>query len=244
MDEKKVTAPLLQSQSVAEDLAEKIRRGELRDGERLASESAMSKEFGVARGTLRSALNILKEQNLIVTKPGVGSFISYHGHDMGAQSGWQRGTIEAGSPTATKLISIDRIPVPDKIHQLYGTEGDMYRITRQRISVSSTAKDPVSLEISYLPANQILDAIMDSSGLLNESISLTMQAAGLVPVSGMQDATVSSAPKKYAKYLSKKVKHFLEVRLASFNDEGQLVEYVISYLDPHHFSLHMDFRKE
>ncbi|WP_418969448.1 GntR family transcriptional regulator [Alloscardovia omnicolens] len=230
----------LQSHSVAEDLAEKIRRGELRDGERLASESAMSKEFGVARGTVRSALHILKEQNLIITKPGVGSFISYHGHDMGSNYGWRNATIEAGSPTSTQLISIDLIPVPRTIHQLYKLEGDMYRVMRQRINNNAV----ISLEISYLPATRLLHVLLEDKGLLADSISLTMQAAGLIPVSGTQDATVCTLPKKYASFFTKKDIPLLEVKSANFNQAGKLVEYVVSYLDPHHFSLHVEYRKE
>ena len=106
---------------------------------------------------------------------------------------------------------------------------------------------PVSLEISYLPCNKILDLIMER-GLLGDSISTTMKASGMVPCSGVQDATVATVPDQYRAWLEPEgdaARQFLEVRRISYGEDGEPVEYVLSYLHPEHFSLHIEFgRKE
>lgn len=61
---------------VIEQIKEKIRNGELEPGERFPSETAFAKELGVSRNTLREALRILEEENIIIRKHGVGTFVS------------------------------------------------------------------------------------------------------------------------------------------------------------------------
>lgn len=61
---------------VIEQIKEKIRKGELEPGERFPSEMAFAKELGVSRNTLREALRILEEENIIIRKHGVGTFVN------------------------------------------------------------------------------------------------------------------------------------------------------------------------
>ena len=53
----------------------RIGDGTLRPGARLPGERALAEEYGVALGTVRSALRILREKELIVTTPSKGTFI-------------------------------------------------------------------------------------------------------------------------------------------------------------------------
>lgn len=237
MTEQSIGKKKLASQQVADSIARRIELGEFREGDRLASESELAREFGVARGTMRNALELLKMRNLVTTKPGVGSFVSYHGHAMQGAQGWARAMAQFGTPTVTELIESERAPVPDDLRRSYGIEGDVHRIVRRRLS----GDVPVSLECSYLPCNEILDLIMER-GLLGGSISTTMKAAGMEPVSGAQDATVAHVPERYRTCLGDGMDGvFLEVRRISYGEDGRPVEYVVSYLDPRHFSLHVEF---
>ncbi len=61
---------------VIEQIKEKIKKEELQPGERLPSETEFSKQLGVSRSTLREALRILEEENIIVRKHGIGTFIN------------------------------------------------------------------------------------------------------------------------------------------------------------------------
>ncbi|UOQ85395.1 GntR family transcriptional regulator [Gracilibacillus salinarum] len=61
---------------VIEQIKTKINEGELEAGERLPSEMELAKQLNVSRNTLREALRILEEENIIIRRHGIGTFIN------------------------------------------------------------------------------------------------------------------------------------------------------------------------
>jgi GntR family transcriptional regulator len=59
---------------VARDLAEEITSGQIRPDSRLPGEAELAAQYGVARVTVRRAIAKLREQGLVVTVHGRGSF--------------------------------------------------------------------------------------------------------------------------------------------------------------------------
>jgi GntR family transcriptional regulator, transcriptional repressor for pyruvate dehydrogenase complex len=64
-----------QSQRVVVGVTERIRRGDLRPGERVPTEPALMREFGVSRSVVREAVSRLQASGLVHTRQGVGSFV-------------------------------------------------------------------------------------------------------------------------------------------------------------------------
>ncbi len=64
---------------VAADIAARIASGELAPGTRLRSERDLAAHYGVAYGTMRRAMQHLRDQGLIVTIHGRGTFIAQQG---------------------------------------------------------------------------------------------------------------------------------------------------------------------
>jgi DNA-binding GntR family transcriptional regulator len=60
---------------LADDLAERIRRGEYPVGARLPSEAELAEIYGVAKMTVRRALDVLRQQGTIRTLHGRGSVV-------------------------------------------------------------------------------------------------------------------------------------------------------------------------
>ncbi|MDQ0230471.1 GntR family transcriptional regulator [Metabacillus malikii] len=61
---------------VIDKIKEDIERGKYKEKEKLPSEFELSNELGVSRATLREALRILEEENVIIRRHGVGTFVN------------------------------------------------------------------------------------------------------------------------------------------------------------------------
>ncbi len=61
---------------VADILRDRIESGTLLPDRPVPSETQLQQEFGVARGTARKAIALLREQGLVVTVPGRGSYVN------------------------------------------------------------------------------------------------------------------------------------------------------------------------
>ena len=60
---------------VYENLLNKIVNKEWKIGDRIPSENALCKEYGVSRVSVRAALQKLQAQNMVITRPGRGTFV-------------------------------------------------------------------------------------------------------------------------------------------------------------------------
>jgi GntR family transcriptional regulator len=61
---------------VANILRSRIESGELVPNRPVPSETQLQQEFGVARGTARKAIALLRDQGLVVTVKGRGSYVT------------------------------------------------------------------------------------------------------------------------------------------------------------------------
>jgi GntR family transcriptional regulator len=60
---------------LAEILAARIASGELPVGRTIPSEKSLEQEFGLSRGTVRKAVEVLRERKLVDTVPQRGTFV-------------------------------------------------------------------------------------------------------------------------------------------------------------------------
>lgn len=60
---------------VADILRVRIQSGQLQPDRPVPSESQLEQEFGIARGTARKAVALLRDEGLIVTVKGRGSYV-------------------------------------------------------------------------------------------------------------------------------------------------------------------------
>lgn len=61
--------------SIAADLSARIRSGEFGPGSKLPSEPALAQMLSVSRNTVREAIGVLREQSLVVSRHGLGTFV-------------------------------------------------------------------------------------------------------------------------------------------------------------------------
>ncbi|WP_236789082.1 winged helix-turn-helix domain-containing protein [Amycolatopsis sp. GM8] len=61
---------------VADSLMARIAAGELSPHDKLPSERHLAKDYGVAQGTMRQAIRVLRERELIVTLRAKGNYVA------------------------------------------------------------------------------------------------------------------------------------------------------------------------
>ena len=76
MSEGRDTGKLIQHWHAANRLREEIVRGGLAPGDKIEGENSLAERFGVARGTIRRALDMLREEGLLVSRHGHGTFVA------------------------------------------------------------------------------------------------------------------------------------------------------------------------
>lgn len=62
---------------VADHVAARIRAGQLNPDARLAGERAMAEEYGVAIGTIRRAVEELRDRGYLITLPAKGTYVTH-----------------------------------------------------------------------------------------------------------------------------------------------------------------------
>ena len=67
--------PVLEYVRVANDLAGRIAAGEFAPGARLPREQDLATEYGVSYGTVRRAMDVLRERQLVITQWGKGNIV-------------------------------------------------------------------------------------------------------------------------------------------------------------------------
>ena len=86
--------------AVVERLSGRIRRGEFKPGDKLPTESEITRAFGVSRTVVREAMSRLQAAELVETRHGIGTFVS-----AGADSAPFR-IDPVGTATLNELIAI------------------------------------------------------------------------------------------------------------------------------------------
>src|SRR5499427_7925249 len=98
-------------QQIADRLRDQIDSGALQPGERLPSEPDLVRQFDASRNTVRLALALLTNQGLVVTRQGLGTFVTEPARPFTALL--SRVAVQpAGQSTSTVLPEVSRANAP------------------------------------------------------------------------------------------------------------------------------------
>ncbi|MGP9538359.1 GntR family transcriptional regulator [Brachybacterium sp. AOP43-C2-M15] len=232
--------------TIVETLSRRIWEGEYEPGQRLEGELKLAEEFGVSRGTVRQALSELQHRSLIATEGGRGSFVIFDGHQLDQQFGWAHALAAAGGDVDTRLLGIERVrreEIPLLPEKVVLEEGLCVRRVR-RLRPTAEQGGPISFECATVPSEGDLRSL-PTDGLVDGSLSTTLQQAGLVPARGTQSVDVRPLDEREARILHRDPGiAFLRTARTSFTSDGRFVEHVVSLLDPAHFTLSLTFGDE
>lgn len=147
---------------IADRLRTAIQSGELAAGGRLPSEQELMDAYGVARGTIRDAIRLLRSEGLVRTEHGRGTFVRDRppvrrlAHDRFARRHRERGRaaylaeLEAeGRVADVEVLSVTREQAPDEVAVwLQLAVGADVLVRRRRYLADG---EPMEVATSYIP---------------------------------------------------------------------------------------------
>jgi GntR family transcriptional regulator len=147
---------------IADELRTAIRSGELGPGERLPSEQELIDAHGVARGTIRQAINLLKSEGLIEVEHGRGSFVRGRppvrrlAHDRFSRRHRQRGRAaylaeleSEGRVAEVEVLEVRKAKASVDVAAWLGLEPKSDVLVRRRRYLADG--EPMEVATSYVP---------------------------------------------------------------------------------------------
>jgi GntR family transcriptional regulator len=210
---------------IAEGLLGRIESGDLSPGERLPSERELSRTLGVNRMTLRSALQLLESQGLLIRRQGDGTYVAEPKIERQAAMlvPFAIGMKRQGFRPGAQVISFDKQPVDAAVAKELGlaVSAPVYHVRRLR----SINREPVMLESFTVPAQRFPG--LEHFDLASRSAyDIFEKEYGIVVVRAQQSLESVTATEYEAELLGIKTGDplMLERRLA-LNEHGQPIEY-------------------
>ena len=136
---------------IKEALKLRILDGDYSVHERLPSESALMKMFGVSRITVRQALRDLHSDGLIFSVQGKGTFVSKPKvvQDVQRLQGFGEAMNSKGYDTSTRVLTLKECKPPKTAAEALGTRRNEKVVEVVRIRYLN--REPVSVDHSYFP---------------------------------------------------------------------------------------------
>ncbi|MEI5906245.1 GntR family transcriptional regulator [Bacillus spongiae] len=223
---------------VIDRLKQDIEAGKYKEKEKLPSEFDLSKQLGVSRATLREALRILEEENIIVRRHGVGTFVNAKPlftsgieqlnsvTNMIKQAGMTPGTIFLSSTTQG--------PTEEDVRRFTCEEEDEMVVIER---VRTANGEPIVYCIDKIPSHIIPEKLTHE----NESLLVGLDKEGDVSISY---AVAQIEPMGFHEKISP-ILHcepetaLLILKQMHYDEKDQPILYSVNYFRADKFSFHV-----
>jgi len=150
-------------------ITEKIESGEYKEGQKIPSEAALAKEFGVSRITVTNAIQRMVQEGTLYRQQGKGTFVAKKKpveHRLTSLLSFTEDMVSRGYRISSRLIAFELLPAPEKVRQALELpkESPVWRIKRVRYADD----EPMAIQTAYLPES--LFPGLNEKGLGNNSL--------------------------------------------------------------------------
>lgn len=182
---------------IAEDIKSKIKKEELKANSRIPTELELSEIYQVSRITIRKALELLVDEEILIRKQKIGTFVSNKKMSRTVNSfmGFTQSCKVNGDKASSEFLSAELVKArPSDIRNLKLEEDDkIIRIRRVRLCNDA----PVIMEETHYPKKFAYLLAEDLTGSLHEILN----AHGVIPHHGQKIISVCYATQEEAKHL-------------------------------------------
>jgi GntR family transcriptional regulator len=245
------TLPLPKYHQIYMVLREQLQEGRFADG--LPGELALAGQFGVARVTVRKALEQLAADGLIERTPGRGTTPrkrdpGANGTQAGAQpeasrarlTGLLENIVTMGLRTKVQVVSCDQIPASDEVAQALciapGT------LVQKAVRVRSTGEGPLSVITTHVP--QALTQGFGARELATKPLLILLEESGVQIDRAVQTLSARLADATVARLLGVPVgSALLAVTRLIFDEADRPVQWLHGLYRPDRYQYEMQLSR-
>lgn len=222
-------------------LSDRIRSGLLPVGAKLPSEAALCAEFGVARTTVRQALDGLVQEGLVEKRMGLGSYVRAsgrsHGHVQGDIADAIQDLRRMGRETAARVIRFGYLPPTAEVAAALGLEPGQR--VQHAVRVRSLDGRPFSYLVSQVP--EALGLTFTPEDLAATPLLDLLERAGARPQSASQEiGAVLASPEMAAALETELGSPLIALTRVMQGADGRGIEYLEAYYRPDRYRLRLD----
>ena len=225
-------------------LREKIRSGEIREGDTLPGEQELAKTFDVSRITVKRALNELAADNLVTRHRGRGTIVSGGGIVPVVRGSFDT-LIESlhlmGLETEVEVLEVADVPADANVAAHLGLQpGDqVQKATRRR----KLGGEPFSHLVTYVPAKIAERYTLDD--LASTSLLILLERVGAAAFSAEQWITAVAAEPSVAAALGIAASTpLLRIERVMLDAKGVPVQLIYSHYRSDRFQYHVSSRRK
>ncbi|MTI86995.1 MAG: GntR family transcriptional regulator [Balneolaceae bacterium] len=232
-----------QYQKIACKLREEIVEGYYSEGDKLPSEKRLCEYFDVSRVTVRHALQLLENEDLIHKKQGLGAFVSNIdvANKLVQLTDFSEDMRKAGFESKSKLISLEKTgPVKD-VNTFLELRPDMKLIRIDRVRLANDKA--VAFDRTWLPPayGQLL---FDENLTTNTLYELIEDKYEIPIIGGKYQITAATADEYIAKHLGVPVgSALLEIDRCSRTYGNKKIYFQKRYYNPDQVSYEVELSR-
>jgi GntR family transcriptional regulator len=173
---------------VKDEILAAIRRGDLLENGQLPSEDKLSELYGVSRTTIRSALQSLSDEGIIVKKHGIGNFVQPQRHVMSTKCGISLMSFTENATATLKECEVKVVPASDRIAKKLCIRPGETILVIDKVLLSNGLKSSIIKEhfpfgmLSRTPnAAEVPNSIYDFPGIFCGR-KITRVISGILPI--------------------------------------------------------------
>jgi len=151
-------------QQLAEIINKRIESGQYEQNDKLPSENELMETYGISRHVIRQTLNTLRQQGLIYTEHGMGSFVCERRVDkaLDVLQSYHKSMERSGYQVSVDIIDMKLVSTPDFVREEMFTSIDEVFFL-QRVGYQN--ENPLNILQSYLlPGTWGNDTLMKFNG--------------------------------------------------------------------------------
>lgn len=228
--------------SIADRLRLRLNSADFAIGSPLPGEKKLAEEFGVARMTIRKAIDLLVDWGLVVRRHGSGTFVARKDvhHETSNLTGLAEVLRKQGKEVVSQVLAFEVMPAPPAIASLLRIKID------ERIYFSRRVRyvdgKPLMLEDSYMPVKLFRN--LSLSHLEGSKFDYIEKECGIIISGNYETLTPVLADKQLARSMNvPEQTPLLRITSLSYSDSGEFLNYSVMFRNASEYQVDYHLRR-